>query len=48
MNNLVIVDSYQIYYLLGYKGEFKWTDYLKKTKSKAAPGILFHRVSISI
>lgn len=27
----------------GYKGEFKWTEYLKKTKSKAAPVDLFHR-----
>ncbi|KAG8182190.1 hypothetical protein JTE90_017141 [Oedothorax gibbosus] len=27
----------------GYKGEFKWEDYFKKTKSKPAPKILFHR-----
>ncbi|KFM67412.1 MBT domain-containing protein 1, partial [Stegodyphus mimosarum] len=27
----------------GYKGEFKWQEYLKKTKSKAAPVGLFHR-----
>ncbi|GFR20463.1 MBT domain-containing protein 1 [Trichonephila clavata] len=27
----------------GYKGEFKWAEYLKKTKSEAAPVDLFHR-----
>lgn len=27
----------------GYKGEFKWSEYLKKTKSESAPVDLFHR-----
>ena len=33
--------------LAGYKGEFRWFEYMRETKTQAAPVKLFQRVSAS-